>query len=180
MHPLGLSFCMCSSKCSKFLRKPPKAQTAGQKYENFEKLTPEIFKLQTRGKPSTWLPRGGLVELWDCWKATQTKDSAKEAKKPTTTKKTTKKRERNNWHYKKIRISKNMNVNVNTHDHITRSLTSKWNKILNIRVHVHATISLPQSTTNISLHISINITFTFELTLILTCTFTLTCSAPLK
>ena len=39
MHSLGLSFCMCSSKCSKFLGKPPKAQKAGQKYENFKKLT---------------------------------------------------------------------------------------------------------------------------------------------
>jgi len=43
--PLGLSFCMRSSKCSKFLRKPVRAHAAGQKYENFEKLTPEIFKV---------------------------------------------------------------------------------------------------------------------------------------
>ena len=129
-----------------------------------------MLRLQTRGKPSTWLPRGGLVELWERWKATQTKDSAKEAKKPTTTKKTTKKRERKNWHYTNIRISMNMHVTVNPHNQGTISLTSTCNKILNIRVHVHATISLPQSTTDISLHIRINIAFTFELTLMLTCT----------
>ena len=32
-------------KCSKFLGKPVRAQPAGQKYENFEKLTPELFKM---------------------------------------------------------------------------------------------------------------------------------------
>ena len=68
-------------------------------------LTCPLSTLQTRGKPSTWLPRGRLVELW---KATHTKDGAKEAKKPTTTKKTTKKGERKHWHYNNtIRISMN-------------------------------------------------------------------------
>ena len=43
--PLGLSFCMRSLKCLKFPGKPPKTQQAGQKYEHFEKLTPEIFKM---------------------------------------------------------------------------------------------------------------------------------------
>ena len=45
LPPLGLNFCIRSLKCSKFPRKPTKAQTAGQKYENFEKLTPELFKM---------------------------------------------------------------------------------------------------------------------------------------
>ena len=56
--PLGLSFCMCSLKCSKFLGKPPKPQQDSQKYKHIEKLTPEIFKMSffIKFKTSPHLP----------------------------------------------------------------------------------------------------------------------------
>ena len=45
-------------KCFKFPGKPPKAQTASQKYENFKKMTPEIFKMSffIKFKTSSTLP----------------------------------------------------------------------------------------------------------------------------
>ena len=49
---------MRSLKCLKFPGKPPKAQTAGQKYEHYEKLTPELFKMSffMKFKTSSTLP----------------------------------------------------------------------------------------------------------------------------
>ena len=76
-HPLTLFFCTRSLKCLKFPAKHPKAQTAGQKYENFEKLTPEIFKMSffMKFKTSCTLPpyystepmKYALRVIFWCW-----------------------------------------------------------------------------------------------------------------
>ena len=62
--PLGLSFCMRSLKYSNCPGKPVRAPRGAQKYANFEKLTPKIFKMSffMKFKTSPALPPYYSVE----------------------------------------------------------------------------------------------------------------------